>query len=833
MKTDSVKLVKVFLFLALVMTMPHLGSAQDDAELPSDLDQLIQMKTQLLQEYAELQKNGPEDKAIVALRSIVNIHRKAFQVATANKEDDDLIVKLRNVYGNDGEYLSDELFRRNEFKESATLRSELGKLYGEVLGPDHPSARTMHWKAVAAKKLSSAPRAKQIAYSVAAEAEPNGAQALKSGQYDVAAQIFSQLVDAQVAVIGESHPFVAGALNEYGQALWLQKKIPEAEAAYQRSLKAREATTGKDLQYAATSFNLGRLYQDTERFADSEKAYLETASIEEPILGSTDKSFLQTLNQLGILYELAGETDKQAAIQKRISDADPLATIVAHMPKGTIAAAAIRPSRMTADPGLQMMPFEVIEATGKQQFGVNPLDVEAFAAFGTLPVGEPPFNFGFLFKMKDGVQPEFPWHQPEHSAQVEFSNGQHYWKANSAAAAPMCSMEFQDGTVLIGTEESVRQSLTQAGGSSVGTMLLDARDNGHIVAVANVEIIRGFVMAGLQEAPPMPPALEGLKGLPADVNSVRAWMNLSEGLKLSCVLSTTDEDAAGRTSAAITEALSFGQQMAMQEMEKSMAGDDPVQQATLAYARRVAGSYFSQIAPKVSGTDVVIEANLIDSSMVGGPVAIALLLPAVQQAREAARRTQDKNSLKQIGLALHNYHDTFNAFPARANYDESGNSLLSWRVHLLPYLEQNELYEQFHLDEPWDSEHNLTLVQMMPEVYQSKSFNDLEKTIFLTADGAGTMMEGTEGISIEDVTDGTSNTIFVLEVNPENAVIWTKPEDLPFDPENPAAGLGEIRRQGFQAFFTDGSVRFIPITIADEILRNLIIRNDGNVIDGF
>ena len=264
----------------------------------------------------------------------------------------------------------------------------------------------------------------------------------------------------------------------------------------------------------------------------------------------------------------------------------------------------------------------------------------------------------------------------------------------------------------------------------------------------------------------MPPALEGLKELPADVDAVKAWMNFSEGLKLSCVLSTTDEDAAGRTSAALTEALGFGQQMAMQEMERSMAGDDPVQRATLTYAQRVARIYFAQIQPNVSGTDVVIEANLIDSSMVGGPVAIALLLPAVQQAREAARRTQDKNSLKQIGLALHNYHDTFNAFPARANYDESGNSLLSWRVHLLPYLEQNELYEQFHLHEPWDSEHNLTLVQMMPEVYQSKSFNDSEKTVFLTADGAGTMMEGTEGISIgrcdrrhvqHDISDGSKS----------------------------------------------------------------------------
>ncbi len=833
MKTVSAKLMSVLLFLMLVVTMPRSVSSQDDAELPNNLDQLIQMKTQLLQEFAELQKTGPEDKAIQALRSIVDIHRKAFQVATANQESEDLIVKLRNVFGNDGEYLSDELFRRNEFKESAALRTELEKLYDEVLGPDHPAAKTMHWKAVAAKKLSSAPRAKQIAFSVAAGAEPQGAQALKSGQYDVAAQIFSQLVDAQVAALGESHPFVASALNEYGQALWLQKQFPEAEAAYQRSLKAREATTGKDLQYAATSFNLGRLFQDTERYTDAETAYLETASIEEPILGSTDKSFLQTLNQLGILYELAGETDKQAAIQKRIADADPLATIVAHLPKGTIAAAAIRPSLMTSDPGLQMMPFEVIEATGQQQFGVNPLDVDAFVAFGTLPVGEPPFNFGSLFKLKDGVQPNYPWHQPEHSEQVDFGDGQHYWKALASSADAMCSVEFPDGTVLMGTEESIRQSLTQAGGSSVGAMLLDSQHSGHLVAAANVEIIRGFIMAGLQEAPPAPPALEGLKGLPADVDSVRAWMSFSEGLKLTCILSTTDEEAAARTNSALSEALVFGQQMAMQEIEKGMASDDPVLQANLAYARRLAGIYFGRIQPNVSGTDVVIEANLMDSSMLTGPMTIALLLPAVQQAREAARRTRDRNSLKMIGLALHNFHDVNNKFPARANYDESENALLSWRVHLLPFLEQNELYEQFHLDEPWDSEHNLTLIPMMPEVYQSQSFSDPEKTVFLTIDGAGTMMEGTAGFSFRDVTDGTSNTLFVMEANPDNAVIWTKPEDLPFDPENPKAGLGEIRPLGFQALFVDGSVRVIPITIADEILRNLIIRNDGNVIDDF
>lgn len=832
MQTTIEKLKFVFPLFMLLAMITQTAKAQEGRELPDDLDQLIQMKTGLLEQYSSLQKTGPEDKAIQTLRSIVNIHRKAFQVATANNEAEDLIVKLRIVYGNDGEYLSDELFRRSEFTESAKLRAELVTLFNEVLGEDHPSAKSMYWKSVAAKKLSTAPRTRQVAYSVATGAAQQGKQAMGSGQYDVAAQIFSQLVDAQVAVMGENHPDVANSLNEFGQALWLQKSYTEAEAMYQQGLKARETTMGKDLQYAAISFNLGRLFQDTERYGDAEKAYLETAAVEEPILGKTDKSFLQTLQQLTYLYELTGEKEKQAGIEKRIASADPLATIVAHLPRNTIGAAAIRPSLLQSDSGLQMMPFEVIEAAGQQQLGLNPLDVEAFVAFVTLPVGEEA-NFGFLFKMKDGVQAESAWQRPGQGELIEFGEGKSYRKLDSEASDSQCVVEYSDGSVLIGTEESVKQSLSQPGGGSVGGMLLESRNGSQVTAAADVRLVRGFAMVALQEVPPIPPALEGLKGLVADVDTIQTWVNLSQGLTVSLALNTIDEEAADRTSAAITDALAFGQQMTNQEMEQNIPGNDAVQLATRAYAARIAASYFQMIQPTVAGSTVTVEANVANPSIVGGPVLVALLLPAVQQAREAARRTQDKNSLKMIGLAMHNYHDVHNTFPARASYDKSGKALLSWRVHLLPFLDQNELYEEFHLDEPWDSEHNLTLVARMPEVYRSNSFSDPEKTVFLTADGSGTMMEGSKSVRLPDVTDGTSNTIFVMEVNPENAVTWTQPEDLPFDAENPTAGVGQIRSQGFQALFADGSVRLIPIEITEENLKNLIIRNDGNLIEDF
>jgi len=102
-----------------------------------------------------------------------------------------------------------------------------------------------------------------------------------------------------------------------------------------------------------------------------------------------------------------------------------------------------------------------------------------------------------------------------------------------------------------------------------------------------------------------------------------------------------------------------------------------------------------------------------------GPIAVALLLPAVQAARESARRMQGSNNLKQQLLAMHNFHDTHNGFPAAYSTNKDGKPLLSWRVHILPYIEQQPLYNEFKLDEPWDSEHNKKLIAKMPQVFRS------------------------------------------------------------------------------------------------------------------
>ncbi len=190
------------------------------------------------------------------------------------------------------------------------------------------------------------------------------------------------------------------------------------------------------------------------------------------------------------------------------------------------------------------------------------------------------------------------------------------------------------------------------------------------------------------------------------------------------------------------------------------------------------------------------------------------------------------NNLRQIALALLEYQAKEGHFPPPAIYDAQGKPLLSWRVAILPYLKREQLYQQFRLDEPWDSQNNKRLVMQMPPAYRSVfgkvvGFN---KTAMLAPIGQSVAFFGPEGRKLKDFTDGTSNTILVVEAGPEKAVEWTRPDDLTIDEANPKAGLFGNRDGGFLAAFADGPVKFIPQSIDDNTLRGLFTINGGEKI---
>ncbi len=213
-------------------------------------------------------------------------------------------------------------------------------------------------------------------------------------------------------------------------------------------------------------------------------------------------------------------------------------------------------------------------------------------------------------------------------------------------------------------------------------------------------------------------------------------------------------------------------------------------------------------------------------------IAIGMMLPAVQKVREASQRISSMNNLKQIALAMANYEATFGAFPAAAICDKkTGKPLLSWRVSILQYIEEDALYKQFKLDEPWDSEHNLKLAKNMPKVYFHPKANKPgdNKTHYRLFYGKGAAFELNKGFSMGAIAnmDGLSNTLMVVEA--EEPVVWTNPNDLAFDPTKALPKMLSIDGK-FSAAYCDGSVRTFKMPIDPEILKLLIQKNDGKFI---
>lgn len=223
---------------------------------------------------------------------------------------------------------------------------------------------------------------------------------------------------------------------------------------------------------------------------------------------------------------------------------------------------------------------------------------------------------------------------------------------------------------------------------------------------------------------------------------------------------------------------------------------------------------------------------------------VVLLLP-VQQVREMSGRGQFINNGKQIGLAWQGYGDANKILPTDRR-DPMGIPLLSWRVGVLPYMDQALLFTQFDSTQPWDGPRNALLVDKMPYIYTSLLFHEKEgHTPWQGFVGPGTAFEPGPGLRLAgDFPDGTSNTILIVEAKLH--VPWSKLADIAYGPGIPLPPLGQeyLRKGewpfccnvrgggGFHACMADGTVRFFRSDVSEETLRALIVRNDGKgVID--
>lgn len=200
------------------------------------------------------------------------------------------------------------------------------------------------------------------------------------------------------------------------------------------------------------------------------------------------------------------------------------------------------------------------------------------------------------------------------------------------------------------------------------------------------------------------------------------------------------------------------------------------------------------------------------------------ILPNIRGAREASRRMSCQNNLKQISLGLQNYAEEYGSLPPAYTVDEDGRPLHSWRTLILPFIEQNSLYENIDLSKPWDDPTNLEVFETRVGMYQcaSSALRD-HRTTYLGVVAPGGCFQPASGRKTGEITDKHGKTLMVIEVPADQAVPWMSPQDAD---ENLILNLGNASRPshpyGMQAACVDGSVLFLPKDLKPEILRALI-----------
>jgi len=214
-------------------------------------------------------------------------------------------------------------------------------------------------------------------------------------------------------------------------------------------------------------------------------------------------------------------------------------------------------------------------------------------------------------------------------------------------------------------------------------------------------------------------------------------------------------------------------------------------------------------------------------------IMVLILWPSGGHHPVANRRMASRQNLKHIGLALHNYHDTYNTLPPAYIPDEHGRPMHSWRVLILPFFGETSataLHQAYDFDKPWDHPDNLKVAEQMPWVYASPHYPEHAKqglTTYLAISSEGTVLGTTKPSTFREITDGASQTLMVIELL-NRPVAWTEPVDISPDTIMAHyARLADTVQYGNHVLFADGSIRFIGKDQRRQELEDGFYINDG------
>lgn len=539
------------------------------------------------------------------------------------------------------------------------------------------------------------------------------------------------------------------------------------------------------------------------------------------ILSSTTKASLRSIACLtaaavSILPAAAPAQDAPTKLPSQLIPAD------------AVAAVYVSPSVNLALPEYEMMPLEVLKTAMLENVGIDPYHIKGVTAVFGMPGPAGPIGGAIIeFNQDTAIESLKP------EILNEFEPGEiDGLKVYTMPAFPPVSIHQLDSkTWVAGVGDYVKNIVNakQEPPGKLAELANKVTSFDGVTVIASVELIRPMATPMLQQMQPMiPPPLQDATQVAEWLDSV--YIKAKPGLldsKIAISFLAKDEASAQSLEKLLNDAMAFGVQTAMAAANEGVDPEDQIAVAFVKYFERISKVISDGMRPQTNGS--VVRVN-IDGVTATPLVMAGLLMPAVSRAQIAAGRAQAANNLKQVGIAMHNYHDTFRKMPRPAITDDDDEPLLSWRVAILPFLGEQALYEQFKLDEPWNSPHNMRLLDRMPSVY--KTPGDIlppGETVIQFPIGDKTMFPKGKDTRFRDILDGTSNTIMAIEVAPENAVPWTKPADWKVNPEDPMDGLGAVHEDGFQAVTADGAIHFFSEFVDAEEFAKLLTRDGREV----
>ncbi|MEI8211354.1 MAG: DUF1559 domain-containing protein [Planctomycetota bacterium] len=501
------------------------------------------------------------------------------------------------------------------------------------------------------------------------------------------------------------------------------------------------------------------------------------------------------------------------------------------IPSDSIAAGSIDVSTIIASPQFQAWPWEIMSVACREQFGFDLKDVDSIDFTVSMPSPMPEFGLSIRTKIPFDVASL----TDQVASAIEVAPKDSTLRFRDLREVPNVRIAQKDPQrVLVGTQGTLRRMLSQRiqTGGPIVTLVQSSKALARVaVNFTKIrDLISGFYEASAQGVPPE--LQDDIRDVIELTDNALLELNTSNSNPLRLSFGTANPKNTIKLEESLsnlrTEGLLLARQAVEDQVEEDPTMSDDMKGAITTYSDRIQRLISEETIWSVVDDRIEIrtETSMMANYQTIG-VLTGLLLPAVQAAREAARRMQSMNNLKQIQLALLNYESAFKRFPPRVSEDETGQPLLSWRVAILPYLEENALYQQFHLDEPWDSEHNIQLLDRMPAVYTHPGSVTLAgHTVYLAPFGENTGWPERK-LRFANITDGTSNTISVVQARSELAVPWTKPDDLDVDQYPDGSWMEDA---GANVAFFDGSVHRLSRFIASEVLAALFTLDGGELI---